>query len=430
MTSLKCLIIFFFACGTLLSPLKAQPQVDRKFDGVEVKKRVAPAVVKIETGGAFGTGFFIRPEGWILTNYHVIKDAPIDLVARAPFVRVTYGLPTEDGSIRAQDAASLWASVYRVDRRSDLALLLVHSLPQGMKTVPFVRLAAQTPAEGETCFAIGMPLAGMKWDLRDGILSSQGLYPDDVVTSLDTKIQPSDQRRRQLQRALAPEGSLRMIITTCGINPGDSGGPILNQAGELIAVTKAIPKSTQEGISFDKFSYHIHLEEIRKFIEDLPVRPNVLPPYSMPKTPQVTTLQSKKTNALIYEFSDVEDNKVATYIDIDQSSSNLTDSQKQTIFGESEADCWRKLGIEWAILKDANKPTVHFFDLDQNGEFETVYQNAMDDGDQPRLYARDDDGWRLEVCERDFLSTLKFHAPNLHLKFESLRKELPPLYTK
>lgn len=59
-------------------------------------------------------------------------------------------------------------------------------------------------------------------------------------------------------------GAARAIypVAACGINPGDSGGPLLDDKGELVAVTFAIPKGgTDQGISLDNFAYHVHLEE-------------------------------------------------------------------------------------------------------------------------------------------------------------------------
>lgn len=404
------------------------PSSERK-EGVEVKSRSAPAVVRIETGRDFGTGFFFRPEGWLLTNYHVVKDAPIDTKTGRQFVRLTYGALDDAGLIQAK-SEPLWASVYRLDRRADLALLLLDAMPMGQTTVPFIPLAKSSPQDGESCFAVGMPVAGMKWDLRDGKVSSQGLYPNNVALELDSNLQLSAGRRERLLRMIAPEGPLKMIVTTCGINPGDSGGPILNTDGELLAITKAIPKTTREGINIDKFSYHIHLDEVRSFVETLPNKPEHLPPYSVPRSPKITTMQSKKSQAIIYEFSNVEENCLTTYIDIDHSSLKLSEEERTSAFDAPENELWKQLGIEWAILKDSNKPTVHYFDLDQDGKFEVVYQNAFDDGDEPKRFLRRESKWELGICTRDFLGTVQFATTEVQEKFNVLKDELPPLYTK
>lgn len=415
------------AIGVCHSLSYAQPPAP--LGGVEVKSRTAPAIVRIETGRELGTGFFFRPEGWILTNYHVVKDAPVDPKTGKPFVRLTYGELDIDGQIQEQDQ-TLWASVYRLDRRADLALLLLDAMPSGKSTVPFIPFASDPPKDGENCFALGMPVAGMKWDLRDGKVSSQGLYPDNVSIELDNKLQPSPQRRAQLLRWLAPEGSVQMIVTTCGINPGDSGGPILNAEGKLIAITKAIPKSTQEGVRLDKISYHIHLAEIKKFVATLPTSPELLPPYSMPRNAELEVLQSKKTGARLYEFQDTSEQKLSLFIDFDQSSAAITDQQQQSLPELSELELWKQLGIEWAIVKDFAKPTCHYFDLDQNGVFETVFQNALDDGEQPKCYKLDGSVWRLEICERNFLDNLKFSSQLSQDVYDNLQRELPPRYTK
>ena len=419
----------FFVATTNLSPSNLGTHFDTKLDTVELKRRTAPAIVRIETGLDYGTGFFFRPEGWLLTNYHVIKDAPVDVAAGRPFVRLTYGELNAGGNIEAQ-AEALWASVYRVDRRADLAILLLEAMPSGKTTVPFIPLAPNLAQDGETCYAIGMPAAGMKWDMRPGIVSSQGDYPDDVAIELDKTLQQSQVRRDALLRAMAPEGSLKMIVTTCGINPGDSGGPIFNEEGGLIAITKAIPRSTQEGISFDKFSYHIHLDEVRRFVEHLPISPELLPPYSKPADARITLAESTKNKAILYEFQSVGEMTSTIYVDIDRSSANLSDEQRKAAFDSPEAELWKSLGIEWAIKNAAGKPNVHYFDFDQDGAFEQVYEAAFDEGDIPRLYSIQGSSWSLSPAARSFVSEARFKSGSVQAIYDALRQELPIRYVK
>jgi len=408
----------------------AVAQVSKSLEGgLEIKKQTAPAVVRIETGRDFRTGFFFRPDGWILTNYHIVKDAPIDVKTGKPFVRITYGAGDVNGEIKEQEEP-LWASIFRLDRRADLALLLLDAMPTGKTTVPFIPLAIENPKDGDTCFAIGIPLAGMKWDLKEGKVSSQGLYPDDVAIQLDNKLQPSPQRRQQFLKTMAPEGSAKIIFTTCGLNPGDSGGPILNSQGALIAVTTSIPNSSLPGIRLDNFSYHIHLSEVRDFVKTFPTRPELIPPYSMPQNTLLETEQSKKTGALIYKFSNSQEKRYATYIDFDQSSLSFIEKRLSSIQDLTEVELWNQLGIEWAIVKDANRPTLHYFDLDQNGEYEIVFQQAIDDGDEPKRYTRISPKWTLDICERTFLDTIRFSSNESQIIYDKLRKELPPRYTK
>jgi hypothetical protein len=68
--------------------------------------------------------------------------------------------------------------------------------------------------------------------------------------------------------------------------------------------------------------------------------------------------------------------------------------------------------------------------LDQNGVFETVFQNALDDGEQPKCFKLDGSKWRLDICDRNFLDNLKFSSQLSQDVYDNLKRELPPRYTK
>lgn len=419
---LSLLLAISMACS---SSVNAQQTSDKP----KIMLLGAPAVVGIETGKESGSGFFFRPDGWLITNYHVVSNAPIDKETARPFVRITYGMINEKGAI-IEGPKNLWASVYRVDRRSDLALLLLDALPEGETSVPFIPFAKQAPQPGDNCFAIGMPLAGMKWDLRPGAVSSQGIFPNDVTGILDSELQLSPQKRDQLMRRLAPEGKVDMIATTCGINPGDSGGPVLNEQGELIAVTRSIPKSSQEGISYDKFAYHVHLSEIVKFVEPLPTEPELPPPLLLPLDSELQIKRTTNDLAIRYNFANKETLKSTVCIDLNPNASDFSIDDVQATTEKTEREFWNALGLEWAILKSADEPAIHFFDLNQDGQFELVFQSPYDEAGFAIRYSKRNGKWRLNVCDSNFLSEIAFKSVELQSRFESLKAELELIYTK
>ncbi|MFQ3613459.1 MAG: trypsin-like peptidase domain-containing protein [Cyanobacteriota bacterium] len=156
---------------------------------IDVYQAASPAVVTIGNGRGTGSGTFIRPEGLILTNEHVVRGA------RNGQVQVR----TADGSIYTGD-------VVGVDRPNDLALVRLRDT--GGATFPTVPLASESGIRvGQQVYAIGSPF-GLSGTLTTGILSR-----------------------------IAPNGDLQ---TDAAINPGNSGGPLLNSRGELIGVNKAI----------------------------------------------------------------------------------------------------------------------------------------------------------------------------------------------
>jgi serine protease Do len=139
-----------------------------------------------------GTGFLIDPEGYILTNHHVIDGA--DRIV----VRLTDGR-----SLRAEEIGS--------DPDTDIALIKVHA----SRPLPYAPLGdSDTLRVGEWVLAIGNPLA-YEHTVTVGVVSFIGRKLFD--SSLD-----------------------RYIQTDAAINFGNSGGPLINAGGEVIGINAAI----------------------------------------------------------------------------------------------------------------------------------------------------------------------------------------------
>jgi S1-C subfamily serine protease len=178
-----------------------------------VVELVAPAVVKIEVthrsrrnregAGGAGSGFVFSDEGLVLTNAHV--------VAEAASVKVI--LP--DG--RARDA-----TVIGIDLDTDLAVAKISA-----DHLAAIRLGtAQTLRQGQLVVAIGNPF-GFQHTVTAGVVSATG-------RSL----------RSQTGRLMTG-----LIQTDAALNPGNSGGPLLNGAGEVVGINTAVILPAQ-GISF------------------------------------------------------------------------------------------------------------------------------------------------------------------------------------
>ncbi|MGH6674103.1 MAG: Do family serine endopeptidase [Xanthobacteraceae bacterium] len=151
-----------------------------------------------------GSGFFISPDGYIVTNNHV--------VANTKTAKVT----TSDGDIYT-------AKVVGTDPRTDLALLKV----QSNKQFPYVKFADHAPQVGDWVMAVGNPF-GLGGTVTAGIVSAHGRdigsNPYDAYLQID-----------------AP------------INKGNSGGPAFNMNGNVVGVNTAIysPSGGSVGIGFD-----------------------------------------------------------------------------------------------------------------------------------------------------------------------------------
>jgi serine protease Do len=151
-----------------------------------------------------GSGFFISPDGYAVTNNHVVDHAQS--------VQVT----TDDGTVYT-------AKVIGTDKKTDLALIKV----DGKKDFTYVKFADQPPRVGDWVVAVGNPF-GLGGTVTAGIVSARGrdigAGPYDDYVQID-----------------AP------------INKGNSGGPAFDMNGNVIGVNTAIysPSGGSVGIGFD-----------------------------------------------------------------------------------------------------------------------------------------------------------------------------------
>jgi serine protease Do len=150
-----------------------------------------------------GSGFFISPDGYAVTNYHVVDHAK------------TVQIQTDDGKLYT-------AKVVGSDQKTDLALIKVDS----EKSFPFVTFADQQPRVGDWVVAVGNPF-GLSGSATAGIVSARGR---------DIGAGPYDD----------------FIQIDAPINKGNSGGPAFNTEGKVIAVNTAIysPSGGSIGIGF------------------------------------------------------------------------------------------------------------------------------------------------------------------------------------
>ena len=219
------------------SPAPSDPLL-RMNEAVDtLTKKVWPSVVQIlvtscgarDDGGrndtnvvvgrqrSVGSGFVIDPEGYIMTNAHVVNGAQ----------RVQIVLPPDnaDGTLATALSARSYtvaARIVGVATELDLALLKL----DGMK-LPALPLATYSQLrQGETVFAFGSPM-GMRNSLSHGLVSAVARQTD-------------------------PDSPLIFVQTDAPINPGNSGGPLVNIRGEVVGVNTFIVSQSggNEGLGF------------------------------------------------------------------------------------------------------------------------------------------------------------------------------------
>jgi serine protease Do len=150
-----------------------------------------------------GSGFIVTPDGVVLTNAHVVDGA-------------------SEVTVKLADRREFVAKVVGVDKLTDTAVLKIDA-----QNLPAVRIG--NPAEarvGEWVLAIGSPF-GFENTVTAGIISAKS-------------------------RSLPEEGYVPFIQTDVAVNPGNSGGPLLNVKGEVIGINSQIYSRTggYQGLAF------------------------------------------------------------------------------------------------------------------------------------------------------------------------------------
>lgn len=194
---------------------------------IEVFKKAAPATVLVLTNNGFGTGSLIDAQGAVLTNNHVIADAREIAVVFRP----------KDGNPPTRENA-LPASVIRADPLRDLALLHVARVPVEAAVLPLGDM--DKLQVGEDVHAIGHP-EGEDWTYTSG-----------VISQIRRNYEWSDGQVKHRQT---------VIQTQTPLNPGNSGGPLLNDQGELVGVNTFVRRDASG------MSYAVAVETVRQFLD-------------------------------------------------------------------------------------------------------------------------------------------------------------------
>ena len=174
----------------------------------------------VETASA-GSGFIISPDGYIVTNYHVVKGATS--------VKVTlYNGDTYD------------AAVIGGDSDYDVAIIKINA-----GGLPAVTLGNSADVNvGDTVLAIGNPLGELTFSMSQGIVSC-------------------------CDRAINVDGTpFNMIQVDASINPGNSGGPLVNLYGEVVGIVSA-KYSSYSNTTVEGLGFAIPISDVQAIITDI-----------------------------------------------------------------------------------------------------------------------------------------------------------------
>ena len=202
----------------------------------EAYNKVAPAAVVVSTKSVtqgyfmqtqevegIGSGFIINEEGYILTNYHVVKGA-------------------QEISVTLSNDVTTTAQIVNYDENQDVAMIKITD--ESVKIPATVELGDSDSLQpGEEVIAIGTPLSTeLSSTVTKGIISA---------TSRSVAVQSGV--------------TMNLIQTDAAINAGNSGGPLVNTKGEVVGINSSkISGEAVEGIGFS-----IPINDIKDKIESL-----------------------------------------------------------------------------------------------------------------------------------------------------------------
>ena len=175
-------------------------------------------------GAAAGSGFVVSRDGYILTNYHVIKGASSIQVA---FV----------------DGTTYDATLVGGEEPNDIAVLKIEA--QGL--TPVVLGDSDNLVVGEQVCAIGNPLGELTFTFTSGYVSAK----DRSITMESGEI-------------------MNMLQTDTAINSGNSGGPLFNMYGQVIGITTAkYSSSSSSSASVEGIGFAIPINDVKDMVKDI-----------------------------------------------------------------------------------------------------------------------------------------------------------------
>ena len=339
------------ALSLMLTPLVAR--ADEPSIGSRVYKQTLPAVVWIQSarknGSTSGSGSLVDAErGLVLTNYHVVEDNPRATVF---FPLFRDGKAVAEKSYYRDRAARLGvaARVVVASRTTDLAVLQLERVPEGVTPLA---LADQSPDPGDTVHSVGNAgRSGALWGYVRGTVRQ--VYRKKWHAELSGG-------RRQVFEA-------KVVETDSPTNPGDSGGPLLTDAGRLVGVTQG------GAVDAQSVSFFIDVSEVRKILESrevLAVRRDAKIEPEKPATIAVSDVAGifskdaiEKANALLAEAARagrpvrVETLKVAPE-SLTEKLADANPAERRKVFEEYAFGRLKETKTDGAILLICMKPST------------------------------------------------------------------------
>jgi serine protease Do len=191
---------------------------------------------------ASGSGVIISPDGYIVTNNHVVEKA-------------------EKIEIVTNDHRNFSAKVVGTDPSTDLALIKIDG-----HDLPIVKLGNSDAVKvGEWVLAVGNPFK-LTSTVTAGIVSAKGRGIGIIGSEDNQDENPFGRTQYQSRQPKLNKAIESFIQTDAAINPGNSGGALVNTNGELIGINSAIASHTG---SYEGYGFAIPINLAKKVLDDI-----------------------------------------------------------------------------------------------------------------------------------------------------------------
>ncbi|HQP37371.1 MAG TPA: serine protease [Polyangiaceae bacterium] len=365
-------------------------------------KSISPATVVMKAKDGFGTGVIVDKSGLVLTNYHVVahgmkKDFTIE-------VKLNLGKPSKTGGMDL-DEKNYEAVVVKADRVRDMALVRIKDAP---KDLPVAKISKADPAPGMPVAAIGHAGIGMLWAMKTCHVSAVGeparnsiIAAKDCSAPSETSGMSDDDLRRlkeqcentkkEAQKAISNMLEGLFVQSDCRVAPGDSGGPLITDQGELVGINQSISADRGTGSGT---SYHVHVAEIREFTTNVPQDAVQLPPDPWCDGGTETTLEDidmdGKPEALMASSMEMRGffavRRFALMMDLDENH-GLHDHAEELKAGKTNMPYDAEVG-----LLSLPQGTYVWYDSNDDDNFDILLSDPEDKGHPVAAYDIGKDG--------------------------------------
>jgi hypothetical protein len=254
----------------------------------------------------------------------------------------------------------------------------------------------------------------MLWTMRSGQVSAAGRMPRDIVDLLMRRLRSQGRERPDPDAGSLPDGQ-QIILTSAAANPGDSGSPVVDEQGRVIAVTFAGPANP----ALAKFAYHIHLDEVTRFMAGVPSTPILDLPDAWQLGPAVA-LEDIDGDGRADVLVAGTDRPEQLLFDLDNDTPAAATKDTAALVRS------RKWDFEMALRVAESEPTSSaFYDTNNDGSVDLIHTISDEDAKVNWRFTRAPGGqWKVERNVSITLGAAALSDARLAERFAMLIKRL------